>query len=101
MEKITKQILIIEGNIPRDMNLVERTANKNQKYSQLGSELIKLNGMKNVKITVVIGATRMVLDSTIKNFKTLFKENSTNALQLSQKAAKMGTLKIFKSFCGL
>ena len=36
----------------------------------------------------------MVLDSTIKNFNTLFKENSTNALQLSQKAAIIGTLKI-------
>ena len=102
MEKITKQIFIIEGSIPEDMNLVERTANKNQKYSQLGSELIKLNGMKNIKmIDLVIGATGMVLDSTIKNFKTLFKENSTNALQLSQKAAILGTLKIFKSFCGL
>ena len=84
------------------MNLVERTANKNQKYSQLDSELIKLNGMKNAKmIDLVIGATGTVLDSTIKSFKTLFKENFTNALQLSQKAAIMGTLKIFKSFCGL
>ena len=102
MEKITKQILIIEGSIPGDINLVERTANKNQKYSQLGSELIKLNGMKNVKmINLVIGATRMALDPTIKNFKTLFKENSTNALQLSQKAAIVGTLKILQSFCGL
>ena len=45
-------------------------------------------------IDLVIGATGMVLDSTIKSFKTLFKENSTNALQLSQKAAIMGTLKI-------
>ena len=101
MEKITKQILIIEGSIPGDTNLVERTANKNQKYSQLGSELIKLNGMKTAKMTdLVIGATGMVL-STIKNFETLFKENSTHALQLSQKAEIMGTLKIFKSFCGL
>ena len=33
----------------------------------------------------------MVLDSTIKKFKTLFKENSTNALQLSQKDAITGT----------
>ena len=80
MEKITKQILIIEGSIPGDMNLVERTANKNKKYSQLGSALIKLNGMKNVKmIDLVIGATGTVLDSTIKNFKTLLKVNSTNA----------------------
>ena len=55
--------------------------------------------MKTVEmIDLVIGATRMVLDSTIKNFKTLLKENSTNALQLSQKAAIMGALKVFKSF---
>ena len=102
MGKITKQILIIEGSIPGDMNLVERKANKNQKCSQLGSELIKLNGMKNIKmIDLVSGATGMGLDSTIKNFKTLFKENSTNALQLSQKAAIMGTLQVFKLFCGL
>ena len=75
MEKITKQILIIEGSIPGDMNLVERTANKNQKFSQPGSELIKLNGMKNVKMSdLVIGASRMVLDSTIKNLKTLLKK---------------------------
>ena len=46
MEKITMQILIIEESTPGDMNLVERTANKNKKYSQLGSELIKLNGTK-------------------------------------------------------
>ena len=58
--------------------------------------------MKNVKmVDLVIGATGMVLDSTIKKFKTLFKENSTNALKPSQKAAIMGTLEIFKSFCGL
>ena len=48
MEKIAKQILIIEGSIPGDTNLVERKPNKNKKYSQLGSELIKLNGMENV-----------------------------------------------------
>ena len=58
--------------------------------------------MKTIKmIDFVIRATGMVLDSTIKNFKTLFKENSTHTLQLSQKAAIMGTLEIFKSFCGL
>ena len=75
MEKITKQILIIEGSTPGDMNLVERTATKYQKYSQLGSELIKLNGMKNFKmIDLVIGATGLVLDSAIKNFKTSLKK---------------------------
>ena len=75
MENITKQILMIEGSIPGNMNLVERTANKDKKYSQLGSELIKLNGMKNVKmIDLVTGATRIVLDSTIQNFKTLLKK---------------------------
>ena len=52
-------------------------------------------------IDLVIGATGMVLDSTIKNFKTLFKENSTNALQLSQKAAIMGNLKYSSHFVDL
>ena len=32
MEKIRKHILIIEGSIPADMNLVERTANKLNYY---------------------------------------------------------------------
>ena len=55
--------------------------------------------MKTVEMMdLVIGATGMVLNSTIKKSKTLFEENSTNTLQLSQKAAIMGTLKIFKSF---
>ena len=35
MEKITKQILIIEGGIPGDMNLVERTANKTKNTASL------------------------------------------------------------------
>ena len=40
------------------MNLVEGTANKNRNYSQLGSELIKLNGIKTVKLSdLVIEAT--------------------------------------------
>ena len=35
MEKITKQILIIEGSTPGDMNLVERTANKTKNTASL------------------------------------------------------------------
>ena len=35
MEKITKQIFIIEESIPGDINLVERTANKNKNTASL------------------------------------------------------------------
>ena len=59
---------MIAGSIPGDLNLVKRKPNKNQKYNELGSELIKLNGMKSLKmIDLVIGATGMVLESTVKN----------------------------------
>lgn len=45
MGKMTIKVVLIKG-IPRDTNLVEITANKNQKYSQFTSELIILNEMK-------------------------------------------------------
>ena len=56
--------------------------------------------MKSFKlIDIIIGATGTVLSST-KNFQELFQEIGTSAMRLSQKAAILGTLDIFKKVLG-
>ena len=97
IEKQSKELIIIEGSTPGDMNLEQRTENKKTKYSHLGTELFRQNELKSLKlISLIIGTTRVILDSAINNFKLLFKEESTCILRLSQKAVIMGTLDIFK-----
>ena len=80
------------------MNLEERTENKKTKYSQLGTELLRQNKLKSLKLIslIIIGTTGVILDSAVNNFKLLFKEESTRILRLSQKAVIMETLDIFK-----
>ena len=97
IEKQSKELIIIEGSTPGDMNLEERSENKKTKYSQLGTELLRQNELKSLKlISLIIGTTGVILDSAVNNFKLLFKEESTRIIRLSQKAVIMGTLDIFK-----
>ena len=97
IEKQSKELIIIEGSTPGDMNLEEGSENKKTKYSQLGTELLRQNELKSLKlISLIIGTTGVILDSAVNNFKLLFKEESTRILRLSQKAVIMGTLDIFK-----
>ena len=97
IEKQSKELMIIEGSTPGDMNLEERSENKKTKYSQLGTELLRQNELKSLKlISLIIRTTGVILDSAVNNFKLLFKEESTRILRLSQKAVIMGTLDIFK-----
>ena len=97
IEKQSKELIIIEGSTPGEMNLEERFENKKTKYSQLGTELLRQNELKSLKlISLIIGITGVILDSAVNNFKLLFKEESTRILRLSQKAVIMRTLDIFK-----
>ena len=97
IEKQSKELIIIEGSTPGDMNLEERSENKKTKYSQLGTDLFRQNELKSLKlISLIIGTTGVILDSAVNNFKLLFKEESTRILRLSQKAVIMGTFDIFK-----
>ena len=94
-------MIIIEGSTPGDMNLTPRTDDKCRKYFELASELKALHDLKPFKlIDIIIGATGTVLSSTKKNFQELFQENGTSAMRLSQKAAILGTLDIFKKVLG-
>ena len=96
-EKQRKKLIIIEGSTPGDMNLEERTENKETKYSHLGTELLRQNELKSLKLSsLIIGTTGVILDSTVNNFELLFKEESTRILGLSQKAVILTTLDIFK-----
>ena len=92
----TKEMIIIEGSTPGDMNLTPRTDDKCGKYFELASQLKALHDLKSFKLTDIIGATGTVMSSTKKNFQELFKEKVTSAMRLSQKAAILGTLDIFK-----
>ena len=97
IEKQSKGLIIIEGSTPGDMNLEERTENKKTNYSHLGTELLRQNELKPLKlISLITGTTGVILDSAINNFKLLFKEESARILRLSQKAVIMGTIDIFK-----
>ena len=92
-------LIIIEGSTPGNMNLEE---NKKTKYSQLGTELLRQNELKSLKlISLIIGTTGVILDSAVNNFKLLFKEEPTRILRLSHKAVIMGNLDIFKLICKL
>ena len=94
-------MIIIEGSTPGDMNLTPRTDDKCGKYFELASELKALQDLKSFKLTdIIIGATGTVLRSTKKNFQELFQEKETSAMRLSQKAAILGTLDIFKKVLG-
>ena len=96
IEKQSKELLIIEGSTPGDMNL-ERLKIRKQNTVTWGTELLRKNELKSVKlISLIIGTTGVILDSAVNNFKLLFKEESTCILRLSQKAVIMGTLNIFK-----
>ena len=99
-EKHSKELIIIERSTPRDMNLEERTENKEIKHSHLGTEALRQNELKSVKlISLTIGSTGVFLDSSINNFKLLLKEKSTRISRLSQKAVIIATLHIFKLIC--
>ena len=97
IEKQSKELIIIEGSTSGDVNLEERTENKKTKYSHLGTELLRQNELKSLKLTsLIIGTTGVILYSAVNNFKLLFKEESIRILRLSQKAVMMVTLDIFK-----
>ena len=99
--KETKEMIIIVGNTPGDMNLTPRTDDKCGKYFELASELKALHDLKSFKlINIIIGATGTVMSSTKKDFQELFQEKGTFAMRLSQKAAILGTLDIFKKVLG-
>ena len=99
--KETKEMIIIEGSTPGDMNLTPRTDDKCGKYFELASELKASHDLKSFElIDIIIGATGTVLRSTKKNFQELFQEKGTSAMRLSQKAAILGTLDIFKKVLG-
>ena len=102
IEKQNKELIIIEGSTPRDMNIEERTENKETKYSNLETELLRQNELKSLKLSsLVIGTARVILDSTVHNFKLFFKEESTRIPRLSQKAVIMATLDILNLICKL
>ena len=97
IEKQSKELIIIEGSTSGDVNLEERTENKKTKYSHLGTELLRQNELKSLKLTsLIIGTTGVILYSAVNNFKLLFKEESIRILRPSQKAVMMVTLDIFK-----
>ena len=99
--KETKEMILVEGSTPGDMNLTSRINDKCGKYFELASELKALHDLKSFKlIDIIIGATGTVMGSTKKNFQELFQENGTSAMRLSQKAAILGTLDIFEKVLG-
>ena len=66
---------------------------------ELASEMKALHDLKSFKlIDIIIGATRTGMSSTKNNFQELFREKGTSAMRLSQKAAILGTLNIFKKY---
>ena len=76
--KETKEMILIEGSTPGDLNLTSRINDKCGKYFELASELKALHDLKSFKlIDIIIGATGTVMGSTKKNFQELFQENGT------------------------
>ena len=83
--KETKEMIIIEGSTPGDMNLTPRTDDKCGKYFELASELKALHDLKSFKpIDIIISATGTVMSSTKNNFQELFQEKGTSAIDLGE-----------------
>ena len=79
--KETKEMIIIEGSTPGDMNLTPRTDDKCGKYFELASELKALHDLKSFKlIDIIIGATGLVQQRRI--FKNFFRKKGTSAMRL-------------------
>ena len=96
-----KELIIIEGSIPGDMNLSSRAESKAGKYLGLATELKRLYGLKSIKLCdIIIGACGTIMKGTKKIFKELFDKQGHNAMKLCQQATIMGTLKIFKNVLG-
>ena len=94
IEKQSKELIIIEGSTPGDI-LEERTENKETKYSHLGTELLRQNELKSLKlISLIIETTGVILDSTVNNFKLW--RRSQGILRLPQKAVIIAILDMFK-----
>ena len=73
--KETKEMIIIEGSTPGDMNLTPRMDDRCGKYFELASELKALHDLKSFKlIDIKFGATGTVMSSTKNNFQELFQE---------------------------
>ena len=99
--KECKELIIIEGSIPGDMNLSSRAESKAGKYLGLATELKRLYGLKSIKLyDIIIGACGTILKGTKNTFKELFDKQGSKAMKLCQQATIMGTLKIFRNVLG-
>ena len=99
--KECKELIIIEGSIPGDMNLSSRAESKAGKYLGLATELKRLYGLKSIKLyDIIIGACGTILKGTKNKFKELFDKQGSKAMKLCQQATIMGTLKIFRNVLG-
>ena len=86
--KDSKELVIIEGSIPGDMNLTSRAESKAGKYMGLATKIKRFHGLKSIKLYE---------RGTNNTFNELFDKQGTNAMRLCKRAAIMGTLEIFRN----
>ena len=71
--KDSKELVIIEGSIPGDMNLTSRAESKAGKYMGLATKMERLHGLKSIKLfDIIIGACGTILRETNNTFNKLF-----------------------------
>ena len=99
--KDNKELIIIEGRIPGDMDLLSRAESRAGTYKGLATEMKRPHGLKNIKLyDIIIGACGTILRGTNNTFNELFDKKGANAMRLCQRATILGTLNIFRSVLG-
>ena len=95
--KECKELTIIEGSIPGDVNLSSIAESK----AGIAAELKRLYGLKSIKLyDIIIGACGTILKGAKNTFKELIDKQGSNAMKSWQKATIMRTIKIFRNILG-
>jgi len=84
---------LIDVAIFADINVVQKKAEKNLKYKNLGIEIQRMWNLKCTIIPVIIGATGIVTRSLRKNLEDMPGKHSIDSLQ---KTAILGTSHIIR-----
>ena len=81
---------IIEFTVCRDLSVVERAAQKEEKYQRLAEDMAKQNKPHPTVIPIVVGTRGVVPNRTVAALKTLSKCGFDIPIAKLQKAAVIG-----------
>jgi hypothetical protein len=72
---------LIDAAIPSDKNVIQKEAEKKLKYKNVSIDIQRMWNRKCFVITVIIGATGIVSESSQKSLETIPGQHSVDSLQ--------------------